>query len=945
MAASSNDDEALGFGPFRLVMRERLLTKNGVPVDLGGRAMDILITLASSPNEVVSKKTLMARVWPDVVVEEGSLRFHMTGLRRALGDGEDGARYVTTIAGRGYCFVAPITKTGAPTSQAASEFPHANLPPRLARMIGRNEDIAKLSAHLEQSRLVTIVGPGGVGKTTVAIAVAHRLANGFEGAVLFVDFGMVGEPRLAATAVASMVGLAVQSEDPTSNLVQFLRRRRVLLILDTCEHLVEAVANLAATIAEGAPEAHILATSREALHIDGEQIYRLDSLLCPPEGSGPTAATLGEFPATQLFVERAAAGGAKLEVGDSEAAIVCDICRKLDGVALAIELAARRVDSHGLGQTAALLDQRLALLWQGSRTAPPRHKTLHAALDWSYELLSELERVVLRRLAVFVGHFTLDAALDVTASAALDRQAVFAAVDSLVEKSMVAARPLGAMMRYRLLDTTRAYALDLTVDEAETAELAVRHADYYRRWLEQSGDEWSSLSTGSERAPHFAALNNVRAALEWCFDEKGDASIGIGLAAAAAPVFRAMGLLPECQRWSERALSAFAEANRGGTAEMHLQASLGLCLMFAGGHSDAAIAALNRSLEIAKTRGDKLNEARLLGPLYFYYLRSGKFRDCLQYAERCSKIARDLDDVSVKALAHSLLGVSFSILGNLVEARAELDAALGIGASPAGRTVYFGFDHFNWAGIAKLTTLWLQGHLKQATEAIHKAFRDAEAIQHPVAFAIAVNAIAALLWIGDLELAEDRLNWFISRVESASFAPYLHMGRAFKAEIAIRRGDIEAGVMALQEQLKKLHAARYELFTTRFHVVLASGLLACGRHAEAITLANETVALIDAKGYSAYMPELLRVKGSICRELPSSSAEAEACFLQSLELSRTQGARVWEVRAATDLASLWASQGRVEDARALLRPTVDSFIEGFETTDLSAAKAVLARVT
>jgi tetratricopeptide (TPR) repeat protein len=422
-------------------------------------------------------------------------------------------------------------------------------------------------------------------------------------------------------------------------------------------------------------------------------------------------------------------------------------------------------------------------------------------------------------------------------------------------------------------------------------------------------------------------------------------SIGIGLAAAAAPVFRAMGLLPECQRWSERALSAFAEANRGGTAEMHLQASLGLCLMFAGGHSDAAIAALNRSLEIAKTRGDKLNEARLLGPLYFYYLRSGKFRDCLQYAERCSKIARDLDDVSVKALAHSLLGVSFSILGNLVEARAELDAALGIGASPAGRTVYFGFDHFNWAGIAKLTTLWLQGHLKQATEAIHKAFRDAEAIQHPVAFAIAVNAIAALLWIGDLELAEDRLNWFISRVESASFAPYLHMGRAFKAEIAIRRGDIEAGVMALQEQLKKLHAARYELFTTRFHVVLASGLLACGRHAEAITLANETVALIDAKGYSAYMPELLRVKGSICRELPSSSAEAEACFLQSLELSRTQGARVWEVRAATDLASLWASQGRVEDARALLRPTVDSFIEGFETTDLSAAKAVLARVT
>lgn len=455
--------------------------------------------------------------------------------------------------------------------------------------------------------------------------------------------------------------------------MQFLRRRRVLLILDTCEHLVEAVANLAATIAEGAPEAHILATSREALRIGGEHIYRLDSLLCPPEDSGTTAATLGQFPATQLFVERAAAGGAKLEVGDSEAAIVCDICRKLDGVALAIELAARRVDSHGLQQTAALLDQRLALLWQGSRTAPPRQKTLRAALDWSYELLSDLERVLLRRLAVFVGHFTLDAALAVTASAAPNLQAVFAAIDSLVEKSMLAARPTGAIMRYRLLDTTRAYALDLTVDDAERTELAVRHADYYRRWLEQSGDEWSSLSTGRERAPHFAALNNVRAALEWCFDEKGDVSIGVALAAAAAPVFRAMGLLPECQRWSERALSAFAETDRGGTAEMHLQVSLGLCLMFSVGHSDAAITALNRSLQIATARRDRLNEARLLGPLYFYCLRSGEFRNCLQYAKRCSEIARDFDDGSVKALAHSLLGVSFSILGNLAEARAELD--------------------------------------------------------------------------------------------------------------------------------------------------------------------------------------------------------------------------------------------------------------------------------
>ena len=197
----------------------------------------------------------------------------------------------------------------------------------------------------------------------------------------------------------------------------YLRDKRVLLILDTCEHLIEAVAALAASLIEQAPQVHILATSREALRIEGEHVYRLDALACPPDAPGLTAAAVQKFPAAQLFVERVVASGAHLRISDLDAPIVASICRKLDGVALAIELAARRVESYGLQQTAVLLDQRLTLLWLGSRTAPPRQKTLQATLDWSYGLLSDLERVVLRRLAVFVGHFTLDAALEVAASA------------------------------------------------------------------------------------------------------------------------------------------------------------------------------------------------------------------------------------------------------------------------------------------------------------------------------------------------------------------------------------------------------------------------------------------------------------------------------------------------------------------------------------------------
>ena len=322
----------------------------------------------------------------------------------------------------------------------------------------------------------------------LAIAVAT-----FAGAVLYVDLSMLSDPRLVATGVASMLGLSVQSEDITSNLIAYLRDKRLLLVFDTCEHLVEAVAALASMIFGAAPQVHILATSRETLQVQGEHVYRLNPLAYPPDDGELTADIARTFPATQLFVERATASGARLSLNDEEAAIVASICRKLDGVALAIELAARRVEVYGLSQTAALLDQRLTQLWAGPRTAPPRQKTLQATLDWSYGLLTETERTVLRRLAVFVGNFELDAALAVVTNEALDEAGVFAAIDSLVAKSMVAARPLGAAIQYRLLDTTRAYALDIEVDGGETAA----RIPGWSHWVRWSSWRVSSLPSSA----------------------------------------------------------------------------------------------------------------------------------------------------------------------------------------------------------------------------------------------------------------------------------------------------------------------------------------------------------------------------------------------------------------------------------------------------------------
>ena len=216
VTAAGQAKDQLSFGPFNLIASERLLTKEGIPIELGGRALDILIALTSAANEVVSKKDLMSRVWPDVTVEEGSLRVHMASLRKALGDGKDGARYITTLAGRGYCFVAPISRLTASREGAppvAASFLHANLPNRLSRMVGRDDDVLKLSDRLTASRFVTIVGAGGVGKTTVAVAVGHHLTESFTGAVLFVDLGMLSDPNLVTTGVASMMGLSVQSDD------------------------------------------------------------------------------------------------------------------------------------------------------------------------------------------------------------------------------------------------------------------------------------------------------------------------------------------------------------------------------------------------------------------------------------------------------------------------------------------------------------------------------------------------------------------------------------------------------------------------------------------------------------------------------------------------------------------------------------------------------------
>ena len=338
----------VSFGPFRLFAAERQLKKGDEALQLGGRALDTLIALVERAGEVVTQRELIARVWPNVTVEEANLRVHIASLRKALGDGREGIRYIVTVPGRGYSFVSPATLStpqSSPSRQpTVSDWRH-RLPPRLTRMIGRDDTIRTLSAQLMMYRFVSIVGAAGIGKTTVAISAAHMLSDGFNGAVFFFDLAALTDARLVPTTVARAIGLMVPTQDPLRNLAAFIGDKKILLVLDNCEHVIDSAATLAERVVGETPQAHVLTTSREALRVEGEHVHLLYALDCPPEEEDLTAVEALKYPAVQLFMERAAASGHDAVLSDSDAPIVATICRRLDGIALAIELAASRAGS------------------------------------------------------------------------------------------------------------------------------------------------------------------------------------------------------------------------------------------------------------------------------------------------------------------------------------------------------------------------------------------------------------------------------------------------------------------------------------------------------------------------------------------------------------------------------------------------------------------------
>jgi predicted ATPase/DNA-binding winged helix-turn-helix (wHTH) protein len=948
--SSAVDNETYAFGSFQLIPAQRLLLDNGRRVQLGSRVLDILSILVERAGETVSNEDIMGRAWPTTRVEEGSIRVHIGALRKTLGEGGGGARFIVNVPSRGYTFVAPVSRAQdqSPAPAAPVATPAAGGFTRsLVNIVGRADTIATAAAQLGRRRLLTIVGPGGIGKTTVAGAVAQSLSVSCPDGVWFVALASLSDPALVASAISAALGIAVPGNDPLPALIMWLRDKQALIVLDNCEHVVDTAAAVAEEILRTTDRVSILATSREPLRCVGEFIHRLAPLGIPPQNDAITTSEALGYAAVQLFNERARANDDSFAFADGDAPLVCEICRKLDGLPLALELAAAQVQVFGLRGLARALNDRFALLIKGRRTAIQRQQTLHATLDWGYELLPEIEKIVFRRLAVFSGDFTMEAAQAVARDDRVSDFEVIESVANLATKSLIPTDISGDVTSHRLLETTRAYALEKLTEDAETNRLKRRHAEYFRDFFEPAEDEGSSRGQADWLTIYGRHIDNVRIALDWAFSPEGDARIGVALTAAAVPLWIHLSLLGECRERVERAL-ANLDTGSAETARSHmrLSAALAWSLMYGVGRARETSTALHTTLELAAALGDTHYQLRALWGLCIDQFNTGTARGALAFARRFADLAAQSTEPIELMMAHRIQGTALHYLGDQNAAIRHIDRALAHEdvASWRPRMVSPGFDLVVSAHYFQARVQWLRGFAEQAMRIVEHNIEEGLALNQALTFCSVLGQAGcpvALLG-GELDAAEQYGAMLLEHTERHQIRLWNIWARCFNGLVIARRGDVAGGLRVLREGLVRAGDAR---FLPRFLFLEGEQALYLGSVGEselALASVDQMLARCAARDERWYVPELLRIKGELMRAAGTTEvAGIEALFRQSLEEAGQSGALAWELRTATSLAHLWRDLGRASEAAALLRPVYARLSEGFTTVDARAARSLL----
>ncbi|KPA87626.1 ATP-binding protein [Pseudomonas sp. RHF3.3-3] len=914
-------EQAVRFGPYRTYPGQRLILEGDRPLRLGRRAMDILLILLEHAGQLVSKQELMARVWPDSVVEDINLRVHIAALRKALGDGQAGQRYIVTVAQRGYSFVAPCQR-GLLEQQPQGAAPAShNLPIRRTRMIGRQALLAAMLRHFSYQRFITLVGPGGIGKTTVALSVAEQLIGRYRDGIRLLDLAPLDNPALAATHLATLLEIPVQETDPTASIVACLRERQMLLVIDNCEHLLDAVAPLCESLLRGAPQVHILATSRESLRAEGEFVQRLDSLDCPPPAAAQDHARALDFPALQLFVERAMASQDSFELTREQLPQAIEICRRLDGIPLAIELAAAQVDDLGLDGLLTQLQDSFRLLAQGGQTPLGRHQTLRATLDWSYQLLTANEQTCLRRLGVFRGSFTLDSATAVIRGANVEAGEVFASITQLVAKSLLNVEVGDEEVFYRLLDTTRHYALEKLDLACELPGTRRRHAERCLALMEQAQVEWEHTATERWLERYARGLEDLRAALDWGLGPQGPQSLAIRLAAASAPLWQELSLPKEHGDHVRKALKLLERtADPCPRLTIALKLALGNACYHSQGGSSETIDTFSSAQALAEYHGELGGQLKAVSGHMTANLSNGNYRLALELSRQFDQLALGDTPLSLGTQRLRVLALHYSGDQHLARELAEQVLQRLAHSDHVNRfTRDFGVQYDQ--GVAALTVLarilWLQGLPQQAWRTARQALDLALQVNHgtSICYTLALAGCPIAYCNGDTETARELLQTLLGQAQKHSVALFQNWGRHY-AQVIDKQTPVT--LIPASSGLVK------EILVTLDRRLVDDALL---ERAES-----------GAAGWSC--AEILRAQAE--KLLAQHHLEAaEAMLLKAIDIARAQGALAWELRSATSLARLWQQQGRYCPAHELLAAVHRRFSEGGETPDLLVAVQLL----
>lgn len=865
----------LRFGNFELDLSKRRLSASGNVLHLGGKAFDILATLATRAGEVVSKQELLSAVWPDRIVEDGALRVHMVGLRKLL-DGRNGGTCIENVPGRGYVFVLPTISVDETAPDIPSFHPQteadaqSHFPRLVTRLIGRDDFIIETARALETHRLVTIAGTGGIGKTSVALAVAEILERTER--VLFLDLASLSDGHFVLTTLATLLGVTVYSTDVEERVLQALSTRRLLLILDNCEHLIEAVAAVVEQILATAPDVSILTTSREPLRASCERVKRLASLPVPPPNAPSDA--IASYAAVQLLLDRVALSS-ELEDLDHpdnlEAA--ASIVRQLDGIPLAIELAASHAANLDLGHLAASLDNPLALLRRGRRTAPPRQQTLRATLDWSYAGLTPAERVIFECVAVFAGSFTALAARSVSAREMTD-EAFYEAFDGLFLKSLLSVA--GGDGTYRLPETTRHYALEKLHNGGHAVPRRIAHAAYCEQELAAAEHDWKLLPTPEWMRRYSALVNDVRAAIRWSSGEPGQSGYAISLAARSDVLWMQLGLMSEQIKLVEWALSALpGTAYDGSEIEIELRIAKGGTLYHIRGfaYDDAALIEFQRAAEIAQRVGDVPKYIQAIGGITSIWTSNGLYSRAI---DRALLLREEFPDLPFHTFSR-MLEHSYLFRGDFEEARAQAEGSLqnAKGLARLTHNAGVGYDQ-RMVAMAVLAFIdFLQGKFTDAFTRLDDALAEAARLDFALASCLLLTtaAIPMAYLTNDRQRAE-------KYVEKASCLTRKHTLNRLAQWVEVYRKIILDEVQETELSTLLVEAVGIRLD----YCVVLSGSRA--------SLASLDKALSGEGGWGR--PELLRLKAECLSA--SDPVQAAALAAESVDLSRKMGATFWEQR-------------------------------------------------